>query len=40
MKPSASAKDAPKPWYHPSLTKQIVIGLIVGVIGGYLINIS
>jgi proton glutamate symport protein len=30
--------DAPKPWYHPTLSKQIVLGLIVGVLAGYLAN--
>jgi proton glutamate symport protein len=30
--------DAPKPWYHPTLSKQIVLGLIVGVLVGYLAN--
>jgi proton glutamate symport protein len=32
--------DAPKPWYHLGLSQQIVIGLIVGVIGGYLVNVA
>ena len=30
----------PKPWYHPTLSKQIVVGLIVGIVGGYLVNVS
>jgi proton glutamate symport protein len=40
MKHTAHAKEPPKPWYHPTLSKQIVVGLIVGVIGGYIINVS
>jgi proton glutamate symport protein len=28
-----------KPWYHPSLSKQIVAGLIVGVLVGYGANV-
>ena len=40
MKPAPRKKEAPKPWYHPSLSKQIVVGLIVGIIGGYIVNIS
>jgi len=40
MTESSKNEDAPKPWYHPSLSKQIVVGLIIGVIGGYVINVS
>jgi proton glutamate symport protein len=29
-----------KPWYSLSLSQQIVVGLIVGVIGGYIVNVS
>jgi proton glutamate symport protein len=32
-------KDAPKPWYALSLSQQIVAGLVVGIIGGYLVNV-
>src|SRR5471030_734618 len=40
MTSSSSANDERRPWYHPSLSKQIVAGLIVGIICGYIINIS
>ena len=40
MKPAGANAEAPRPWYYPTLSKQIVIGLIVGIVGGYLINIS
>ena len=40
MTPKTNPGDAPKPWYHPTLSKQIVVGLIVGVIGGYIVNVS
>lgn len=32
--------DGPKPWWKLSLTTQIVIGLVLGILGGYLVNIS
>jgi len=32
--------EAPKPWYCLSLSQQIVVGLIVGVIGGYVVSVS
>jgi len=35
-KPANSAER--RPWWLPSLTTQIVIGLIVGIAGGYLVN--
>jgi proton glutamate symport protein len=40
MKSSSHAKEAAKPWWCLSLSQQIVVGLIVGIIGGYLVNIS
>jgi proton glutamate symport protein len=40
MKHSPPAKEPPKPWYHLSLSKQIVVGLIVGIIAGYIVNVS
>jgi len=30
-----SSPSANKPWYHPSLSKQIVAGLVAGVVVGY-----
>ena len=36
---SARAKDS-LPWYHPTLSKQIVVGLIVGVLAGYAANVG
>ena len=38
--PSSKQEDGPKPWWHLSLTQQIVVGLIVGIIGGYVVNVS
>ena len=32
--------DAPTPWYRLSLSQQIVLGLIVGVIAGYIVNVA
>jgi proton glutamate symport protein len=32
---SSHANEGPKPWYHPSLSKQIVVGLVVGTLVGY-----
>jgi len=29
---------ARRPWWRPSLTTQIVIGLLVGILGGYVVN--
>jgi len=29
-----------KPWYHLSLSRQIVVGLILGIVGGYIVNVS
>jgi proton glutamate symport protein len=40
MTPPPKTDDAPKPWYHLGLSQQIVIGLIVGIIGGYIVNVS
>ena len=40
MTTKAQPAEAPKPWYHPTLSKQIVVGLIVGIIGGYIVNVS
>jgi proton glutamate symport protein len=40
MKSAGAKAEAPKPWYYPTLSKQIVIGLIVGIVGGYIVNIS
>jgi len=39
-KEDGKKEDGPRPWYRPSLTKQIVIGLIVGIIGGYAVNVA
>jgi proton glutamate symport protein len=35
---TSGEKDGPKPWYHLSLSKQIVVGLVVGVLAGYAAN--
>ena len=40
MKPAAPKPEPRRPWYFPGLSTQIVIGLIVGVIGGYIVNVS
>jgi proton glutamate symport protein len=32
--------EAPRPWYSLTLSQQIVVGLIVGVIAGYLVNVT
>jgi len=37
---SPGIQEERRPWYRPSLSKQIVAGLIVGIIGGYIINVS
>jgi proton glutamate symport protein len=37
---SSGAKEGPKPWYHPSLSKQIVVGLVVGTLVGYGANVA
>ena len=34
---SAGAPEAPKPWYYLSLTKQIMLGLVIGVVVGALL---
>jgi len=31
------APEAPKPWYYSSLTKQIMLGLVIGVVVGALL---
>jgi len=33
-------EDGAKPWWRLSLTKQIVVGLIVGIVAGYIANIA
>jgi proton glutamate symport protein len=38
--PAHHTKKAPKPWYHLSLSQKIVIGLILGIVGGYIVNVS
>ena len=40
MKSSPGLKEPPRPWWCLTLSQQIVVGLIVGIIGGYIINIS
>jgi proton glutamate symport protein len=37
---NAVANEPAKPWWLPSLTTQIVIGLIVGIVGGYIVNVA
>jgi proton glutamate symport protein len=37
---SSGEKGGAKPWYCLSLSQQIVVGLIVGIIGGYIVNLS
>jgi len=37
--PAAKHGDA-RPWWHLSLSQQIVVGLLVGIIGGYIVNVS
>jgi len=37
--PRAKAIEA-KPWWRLGLSQQIVVGLIVGIIGGYIVNVS
>src|SRR2546426_5758680 len=36
MTKDASVRRPSRPWYHPSLTTQIMIGLIVGVAAGWI----
>jgi proton glutamate symport protein len=38
--PRAKRGEEKKAWWQLSLSQQIVVGLIVGVIGGYFINVS
>ncbi len=41
MNPHAKPKakpEAPRPWYDLSLSQWIVVGLVVGIIGGYIAN--
>ena len=40
MSSTKSRKDEPKPGWRLSLSQQIVVGLVVGIIGGYIINVS
>jgi proton glutamate symport protein len=40
MKPSRPDPPKSGPWYRLSLSQQIVVGLIVGIIGGYIVNVS
>ncbi len=37
---NAGEKEPARPWWRLSLTTQIVIGLIAGVIGGYAVNVA
>jgi proton glutamate symport protein len=37
---SSTSTAERRPWYHPTLSQQIVLGLIVGIIGGYIVNVS
>jgi proton glutamate symport protein len=37
---ASRASQERKPWYHPTLSKQIVVGLIAGVLIGYAANVG
>ncbi len=37
---SPEKEEGVKPWWRLSLTQQIVIGLVIGIIGGYVVNSS
>ena len=34
----AAPGSARKPWYHPTLTRQIMVGLVIGCLVGWWIN--